>query len=360
MLGAHIPGVSLVVIDGGRLIHSAGFGWADITTRRAMTPETVQNIGSITKTITCTAVMQLWEQGRCSLDDAIDKYLSFNVRNPAWPDRAITIRELLVHTSSIADGPAYRGSYACGDSKTNMGDWLQEYFRTDGRHYDAQLNFHSWEPGSQFRYSNVAYGLLGLLIERLSGLSYPEYCAKHIFEPLQMQNSGFLLSQIDLAVHARTYSHVTRDKLRDVRVSDPTWPVPEQGDAVTIRHCLYSFATMPDGLARTSASALSRLLLAYLRGGELDGARILRASTVAEIFNEQRLQATRQPESKLGITWWRSEDGTWGHGGGDPGITTSMKLRQRDGRGVVLFANGYGAMPMFDRLMGRIFGFMPA
>jgi len=86
-----------------------------------MRADTLINVGSVTKTTICTAVMQQWERKKFSLDDDVNAYLSFRVRNPAYPELPMTFRQLLTHTSSIADGPAYDRSYACGDSRVPLG-----------------------------------------------------------------------------------------------------------------------------------------------------------------------------------------------------------------------------------------------
>jgi CubicO group peptidase (beta-lactamase class C family) len=92
-----------------------------------MTDKTIQNIGSISKTITATAVMQLWEKGKFKLDDDVNGYLPFKERNPYFPDDPITFRELLTHKSSIKDGPAYEDSYACGDPTISLKDWIEDF-----------------------------------------------------------------------------------------------------------------------------------------------------------------------------------------------------------------------------------------
>jgi CubicO group peptidase (beta-lactamase class C family) len=91
--------------------------------------------------------MQLWERKKFALDDDVNAYLSFPVRNFAYPGLPVTFRQLLTHTSSIADGPAYEKSYVCGDSRVPLGQWLRDYLTAGGALYDPQRNFHSWKPG---------------------------------------------------------------------------------------------------------------------------------------------------------------------------------------------------------------------
>ena len=111
MKAQKIPGLAACIVKSGKITWSKGYGWADIKRRVTMDPErTIQNIGSISKTVTATAVMQLWEKGKFDLDDDINLHLPFPVRNPSHPDRLISFRSLLTHRSSIADSPAYGSS----------------------------------------------------------------------------------------------------------------------------------------------------------------------------------------------------------------------------------------------------------
>jgi CubicO group peptidase (beta-lactamase class C family) len=159
----------------------------------------VQNIGSISKSLIATAVMQLWKKGKFQLDDDVNEFLPFNVRNAFHPDTPITFRLLLTHRSGIADSPAYRSSYACGDPSIPLEKWLKEYLAPGGRYYQKKANFHTWKPGKENHYSNMGFGLLGYLVERVSGESLPQYTRENIIKPLGMKKTGWLLSEIDVA-----------------------------------------------------------------------------------------------------------------------------------------------------------------
>lgn len=340
---AHVPGVSLGIVYEGQLLRTAGYGWANIDAQRPMQADTLINIASVTKTITCTAVMQLCEQGRFALDDDINRYLPFTVSHPSHANAVITIRNLLTHTSSIMDGPAYIASYACGDPTTPLADWLRAYLVPGGATYDPQTNFGSWKPGAQWSYSNVAFGVLGLLVEVVSGMSYMDYCIQHIFTPLGMTSSRFLLAGMPAAAHATPYSYIEDGDVSVVPLRDPTWTPPPGQLALQVPHCLYSFATPPDGLARTSAAELSRFLLAYMHGGAFEGAQILRCSTVSQILSDQLKRIPGLPRDEIqGLTWvgeGKKAKVIWAHGGGDPGVATFTGLRPSDQRGVVVLTN---------------------
>jgi CubicO group peptidase (beta-lactamase class C family) len=356
MEASHIPGLSLAVIDQGKLVHAAGMGFADLATKRPMTPNTVMNIASVTKTITGTAVMQMYEKGKLKLDAPVDSYLPFKVRNPAFPDRPITVRHLLTQTSSIADGPAYGKSYACGDPQVRLGDWLAQYFMPGGKNYDAALNFQSWAPGAQYGYSNVGFGLLGMMVERLSGMPFAEYCRKRIFKPLGMDQSRFLVGRTPREMHATPYTYVSDGNVSKVMLPEQGWSAAPGAKEMHVPHCLYSFVTVSDGLARSSAQEMARLLMAYAGGGAIGRKRILRPETIGAIFTDQRIQKTVPPGMLQGLTWHNLGD-IWWHGGGDPGVSTFLALRPSDGRGVVLMANA--GRSRIDAIAQRIFKWKP-
>ena len=221
-----IPGLAACIVKSGRVVWSKGYGWANIKKRVPMDPDvTVQNIGSISKTVVATAVMQLWEKGKFQLDDDVNERLPFAVRSPSHPDTPITYRLLLTHRSGIADSLAYRSSYACGDPSLPLEAWLKAYFTPGGRYYEKGANFHPWKPGEKHDYSNVGFGLLGYLVERVSGESFPHYTRKNIFEPLGMKRTGWLLSEIDVAAHAVPYAPAAETARSWKRTgSSGSWP----------------------------------------------------------------------------------------------------------------------------------------
>ncbi len=359
------PGFAGALVVGDRLHWSAGYGWADIDQKIAMSADTLLNIGSISKTVTATAVMQLWEAGHFKLDDDVSLYLPYSVRNPLHPDVPITFRQLLTHRSSIKDGPAYGESYACGDPAVTLGEWIEEYLKPSGRYYDPDENFHSWEPGTvdpparPRAYSNVAFGLLGTLVEHIGDRPFNEFCRDRIFAPLGMVESGWFLTEVDASRHAVPYTLIPEDfELPQDRTIESFLPSSDAAEeSLTpgsyFPHCLYSFFNYPDGLVRTSVNALSRFLRAYMNGGVFEGTQLLEEATVKLMLSNDHFGR--------GLCWYTSElqsgDLVWGHGGGDPGISTNMRFRQRDNVGVIMFYNydspSEGRREIFERLFAE-------
>jgi CubicO group peptidase (beta-lactamase class C family) len=317
-----------------------------------MTLETLENVGSISKTVVTTALMQLWEKGRFKLDDDVAKYLTFPVRNPTHPRDAITVRYLLTHTSSIADGSAYTEMYACGDPTMTLGDWLRQYLVPGGALFRPAENYRSWTPGTKWDYSNVAHGLAAHLVESLSQTPFSEYCRRSIFEPLEMKETSWYLGGIDASKHAVPYSWVSGGKVRGPsRGGTPQGVVGAaratpraKGDDGYEPNCLYNHPSYPTGFLRTSVAQLARYVRAYLYLGARDKVRVLRDDTVREMLTSQRLEGGRVQ----GLTWYGLGSGervAWGETGADPGINTDFRFRLYDGAAAIVFTNTYGIKP---------------
>ena len=136
-----IPGFVACIVKGNAIVWSNNYGLADIQSNISMSLDAIMNIGSISKTFTATAAMQLWEKGLLDLNADINKYVDFTIRNPNYPDQPITISQILTHTSSIQDGEAYRHSYSCGDPVQSLNDWIYNNLNTNGAHYYQGSNF---------------------------------------------------------------------------------------------------------------------------------------------------------------------------------------------------------------------------
>jgi len=169
-LGA--PGISVAVAVNDRLVWSTGFGLADVENRVPATGETVYRIASISKTMTATAVMQLVEQGRVSLEDPIQKYV------PSFPDKGgltITLRHLLTHTSGIRH-------YKAGEMENLIAfDSIADAIRI---FKDDPLLF---TPGTKYSYSTYGFNLLAGVVEAASGLRFGAYLQEHVWTPAGMR-----------------------------------------------------------------------------------------------------------------------------------------------------------------------------
>ena len=340
----HLPGVAACIVKNGELFWSKGYGRADIERNIPMTPDSIQNVASISKTITTTAIMQLWEKGRFQLDDDINKYLSFSVHNPFNPNIPITFKHLLTHTSSIKDGSAYVESYSRGDPDISLKNWIKEYLTPNGTYYNKEENYFNLKPGEKWNYSNVSFGLLGVLIEEISNKSFADFCKEHIFLPLDMQESAWYLSELDISKHVVPYAYVEEGQYFPFLMRDEINKGKSSKEGF-FPHCLYSFPNLPDGLLRTSVNQISHFLIAYINNGSYNNKRILKESTVKNILSPQ-INKSELPKwlNNQGFSWFEvirldNSKSVWEHSGDDPGVSTIMSFCPYDGNGTIVFTN---------------------
>lgn len=314
MARMNVPGLQAAIVEGGRVVWTGSYGFADVQTGEVVTEDTLFLLASVSKAVTGVALMQLWETGAFELDDDVEQHLSFRVRHPAWPQVPITPFQLLTHTSGIHDrwGVLDR-HYVIGDSPLALGDFLAGYLDPSGVDY-APASYRA-RPGAAYEYSNVGAALAGHLVEAISGVPFDVWCEDHIFTPLGMDSAGWHLADVDEALVAQPH----------VRGPNGLRPLPH-----------YGFPDYPDGQLRASAGELARLLAAFASDGEHQGVRILEAATA------DLMQTPWWPSQGQGLAWYaerRGPDLYVGHNGGETGASTEMFYRLADGTGFVVLMN---------------------
>ena len=320
------PSIAVAVVRGGEIVFATGVGKADIVQGIDATEDTVYQLASVSKTVTCAGIMTLVEDGVLDLDVDINGYLPFEVHIPATPRKPITLRQLLTHTGSIRDHGAVWGTprtdptlYFHGDSPIPLRRFLHSYFAEGASRYDAKLNFYERAPGTGYDYSNFGVALAGYVAEAASGVDFDELCKERILLPLGMTDSGFRLADIGTTNLAMPYY--------DKHGFKPIYQ--------------YGYPDYPDGALRTSAAHLARWLGAFKNDGAFDGERVLRRSTVEEI---RRNQISDIVTWRQGLIWY--EVLRWGfpilgHTGGDFGESTRMFYAPKLDVGVVSLTNAY-------------------
>ena len=312
------------MVEGDELTEFYSYGYADIADEKPITEDTIFQMASVSKTVTGTAIMQLSDAGIIDIDEGINTYLPFDVHNPSHPDDIITARMLLTHTSSIIDNwDIYDSLYTIdaggGDPTVSLADFNKGYLTAGGQYYDSTLNFSVDAPGTYYEYSNCGYALLGYIVECVTGQDFNVYCNENIFAPLGMESTAWFLSETDLDRLAKPYEGEN--------------PLP-----------YYSFATYPDGCLRTTASDYSKFLSMFMNGGELNGVRILKESTVDEML---RAQVADLYENQ-GLTWdlkvpeeifIKCDSYVFGHSGGDPGVSTIVMFNPETKKAAILLIN---------------------
>ena len=326
MKTANVPGAAMLIIRDGQVCATKEYGLADPITARPVTSDTLFTIASISKTVTATALMTLYEQGKFDLDDNINKYLPFTVYNPNIPDPPITFRMLLSHTSSIQDSDVLTEHYTLKqtpvlpDSPISLRDYLKDYLSVDGKLYNAKDNFLEDVPGTTYKYSNTGFGLVGFLTECISGIPFDEYCKKAVFEPLGMKNTAWYFKDVDTSLMAIPYGY-------------------DNQLCQSIRYGFYGYPTYPDGALKTSVNEFARFLSIFINDGRsFEGKVILHPKTVKKMLSTYNFPGI-DPGKSVGLAW-HFDTNVYHHSGGDPGISTDTYFNPETRLGIIFFCNG--------------------
>jgi CubicO group peptidase (beta-lactamase class C family) len=319
------PAISMAVVKDGRIVWSGGDGLADLEHDVPARADTIYRIGSITKTITAVAVLQLVEQGLVGLDDTLDKYIP---KYPKERSSVITVRHILTHTSGIRHYHYERGE------KEGL---PPQYFPNSAEAFniygvaEEPLLF---EPGTSTTYSTYAFRLLGDVIEKSSGVTWEAYLRDRIFRPAGMTSSRV---EHPLEVVPRRAAHYRRAGLGNPRegIGHP-WPPSAQ--LINAPYVDFSYKWAAAAVLST-AEDLARYDIAIGNG------TLLKPTTVDLMHTPHKM-----PDGKngpYGLGWRVNTDGnsrTWvSHGGGTTGQTSHI-LRYPAGRiSVSVVSNVEGA-----------------
>jgi CubicO group peptidase (beta-lactamase class C family) len=317
-----VAGASLVVAERGQTILAKSFGKADLELDVPMPDDASFEIGSVTKQFTAASILLLTERGKLTLDDEVTKYL------PDYPTHGqrITIRHLLTHTSGIK---GYTEMKEFGDLMP-----LRKPADTIVKMFGAQpLDF---APGEAMVYNNSAYFLLGLIIEKLSGVSYSDFVQANIFDKVGMKNSYYCSESAIHHHHAHGYDTL--------------------GDALILKGAISHVWPFSAGSLCSTAADLTTWLAA-LHGGKVLSAESYRAMTTPATLNDgTKLRygfglALASPHGHRSIA----------HGGGINGFLSEAAYYPESGLSVVLLLNTAGpvnpsqlATEIADAVLGKI------
>jgi len=286
---------AILVAEHGDVLYRRGFGKADIRTGTAFAPDTVSDIGSLTKQFTAMAIMMLAERRKLNYDDLISKYI------PEFSGAShlgrVTIRQLLTHTSGIAD----YGDLGMDDSGLDQASLIAALLKKDA---DVSM------PGMKYRYSNVGYALLAIIVQNVSGQRFSDFLAQEIFLPCGMKSTfvydGWLVKRSGMAVGYDTFGQV-----------DNGGPTSKPGDGG-----IYSTV---DDLFRWDQA--------------LNTEKLVTRSTLAEAFTPASVE---EGKSAYGFGWNVALDGTnkyvW-HTGSHAGFRAFIERRLDQQSTVIMLTN---------------------
>lgn len=312
MDSVHQPGLSVAIVVDRELVWARGFGFADLAARRPAAPDTVYRLGSISKTFTAVAVLQLRDAGKLRLDDPVKAHLPWFEYRDRFPDGPrITVWNLLTHTSGLPRDAAF--PY-----------WTDRQFPTREQ-LIAGLREQEivYEPGTHYKYSNLGLALAGEVVAAVSGESYADYLRAHVLAPLGMKSTFVETAQVPAERLATGYL---------ARLPDGTWPVAPPTDAR---------ALTPSANLSSTVEDLARFVAAQFPRSGPEAGPLLSAATLREMHRVQWLDPDWSSGRGLGFAVWRQGARTLvGHGGWVAGHRAQIAFDPQTKVGVVVLTNG--------------------
>ncbi|GGD59879.1 penicillin-binding protein [Paenibacillus nasutitermitis] len=301
-----LPGLSLGIVQGDRILYLKGYGQAD-SSGRPVTPETPFGIGSIGKSVTAMAVLQLAETGKIDLDAPIQRYIPTKYNGAEF----ITVRQLLNQTSGFSQISTF------SNTLSSINDPDQDALEKNAMSYAERFLKQTNQGEHSFRYSNANYVLLGYIVQQVSGQSYGDYVKEHIFSPLSMHDSYVTLDEAAEHGLATPYRRIFG---YNVAYDGPYVYIP--GDA-------------PAGYLYSSAKDMSQYLTAQMNGGRFEDDSVLSSEGI-------RLMQTEPVPDTYAMGWMTGHINGMpviGQPGGSVGFQAQTFILPEQQLGVIVFAN---------------------
>ncbi len=319
----HAVNLAVAVVKDNEIIYANQFGWKDLEAKIPLEKDDVFRIASLSKSFAATAVMQLVEQGKLSLDDEVSDLIGFPYRNPNFPDTPITLKMLLSHTSSLTDKQKY-SSLDIINPETNP-DWAKSYA--------------DYAPGTKYRYCNLGYNTIGAIVEKVSGQRFDLYIKEHILDPLKLYG-GYLPGEMDASKFAQLYRYDTKTG----KNKKSTAAYRSLRSRLENYKMGYSAAKLsPTGNMKISAPDLAKYMMMHMNYGSLDG---------VQIISEESAKLMQQPHARMdslrhyGFALRHDKVivpgvDLIGHGGTAYGMRSAMMFDPEKKFGMVMMASGF-------------------
>jgi len=306
-----VPGAAVAVVDRNGTVWEETWGVTDAPASVSITPDTVFNIRSVSKSVTALGVLMAVQDGLVDLDTPISEYLpafTVNSRFDEHPEQRITLRLMLAHRAAFThDPPAHLGGAKHATDQTEV---FRKYIDSIS---ETWLRF---PVGYRFEYANRGYDLAGYILQVHSGRSFADYMKHEVLDPIGMTNSSFDLDMIE-QVEGRAVGHDTDGK---------TVPV--------------AFPEVPSGGLYSTIRDMSRYVQFHLNGGVVNGRRLLREDLMEQLHSIQLPHRGQRTGYTLGL--WRELTGdtfSLYHEGGGRGFGSHMIFYPELGTGAVLLTN---------------------
>jgi CubicO group peptidase (beta-lactamase class C family) len=314
-----VMGLAVAVVKKGKLVYTHSFGWKNKELNQPLQDDNLFRIASISKSFSATAIMQLVEAKKISLDDDISKLVGFTVRHPKFPNTVITLRMILSHRSAINDSQGYFTLDAINPAK-NI-NW--------------QKCYSEYEPGTGYRYCNLNYNMAGTIIEKISGERFDRYIQKHILEPLDLYG-GYWVDGLDSTKFTTIYEY--SDSLKKL-VGQPMAYAPRRDE---INNYVMGYSTpifSPTGGMKISAPDLARYMIMHMNKGKANGRRVIKkksAITMQTPLSEKEGYGLAISTTEKLITGKTLK----GHTGSAYGLFSAMFFDPKEKWGIVVINSG--------------------
>jgi len=317
-----VEGLSLALVDRQGIAWAEGFGYSNEAKRISATPNTIYRAGSIAKSFTASAVMQLVEDGVVQLDRPLSTYLpQFSIRSRfRTTSNAITVRSIMHHHSGLP-------------TDIRKGMWTSADFTSVTKQLHEE--YAAYPPNMLFSYSNVGYSLLGHMLQERSGRPFSDYMQQELFQPLGMHNTSFTLTQDMQPLISKGYRDGSEVELHPIR-------------------------DLPAYSIYSSVMDLGQYMNMLLADGSYGGREILEQETIAEMFKVQNGNVALDMGIKCGLGWFIEQGSVEGannvvrHGGTTMLFSSEMILLPEHHLGVVVLANTKGSRKVVSRLAERV------
>jgi serine beta-lactamase-like protein LACTB len=311
MASTHVPGLSVAVVENGEYEWAQGFGFADLENNVPASAHTLFRLGSISKPLTATAALELWERGKLDLDAPVQKYCPAFPQKP-WP---ISTRQVLGHLGGIRH-------YKSGENQEDLEGGNTKHFDDP---IQAGLNFFKddplvAQPGKSFHYSTQGYTLVGCVIEGASGVKYVDFMRQNVFIPAQMEQTQADDRFAIIPYRTRFYEKKDSGSVRNADFLDSSYKIPGGGWL-------------------SSAEDIARFEVAILND------KLIRRATRDLMWTAQKPADGAQDLYGLGWGWGKPNEhevAGVGHTGGQQGTSTAFVIAPDQRAGVVVLTNMEG------------------
>lgn len=312
--GEFVPGLSVGVVYNNEVIYTKGFGVKNVDTKEPIDENSLFHMASVSKTFVATGIMQLVQQGKIHLDKYVIEYLPyFKLKDDRY--KKITIRQLLTHISGMPDEDDYEW-----DKPQYNEDALERYVRSiSGREL-------MWKPGEKFAYSNIAYEILGNVIEKVSGMSFEKYMKENILNVVQMKESNFFKPLVSKEL-------LTSPHVLDIK----------NGYGATVSEVFpYNRAHGPSSTLCSNVVEMCNYAIANMKVGKFKENKILEAHSYLELWRNHASTGWGGYTSEIGLAWFLGEykgNKVRSHSGMDTGFRSNLIILPERGIAVVVMIN---------------------